>query len=33
MWAIIVYDESTKEFIIGRDHVGIIPLYYGFGPN
>jgi len=31
MWAFILYDQSHKSFLIGRDHVGIIPLYYGVG--
>jgi asparagine synthase (glutamine-hydrolysing) len=31
MWGIILYDQSTKRFWIGRDQCGIIPLYWGVG--
>jgi len=33
MWGICVYNKKTGEFFAARDHVGIIPLYYGSGPN
>ena len=29
MWGITIYDHNTKRFYIGRDHVGIIPIYWG----
>lgn len=29
MWGIVIYDSKTKRFYVGRDHVGIIPLYFG----
>lgn len=29
IFAFILYDEETNEFLIGRDHIGIIPLYHG----
>jgi asparagine synthase (glutamine-hydrolysing) len=31
MWGIVLYDNKLKRFWIGRDHVGIIPLYWGTG--
>ncbi len=31
MWGIIIYDNNLKRFWVGRDHVGIIPLYCGVG--
>lgn len=30
MFAFVLYDESTNEYLIARDHIGIIPLYTGF---
>ena len=30
MFAFILYDESTDSYLIARDHMGIIPLYYGY---
>jgi asparagine synthase (glutamine-hydrolysing) len=29
MFAFILYDEQQNTFLIARDHMGIIPLYYG----
>jgi len=29
MYGFALYDDSKKEFLIARDHQGIIPLYYG----
>ena len=29
MFAFCLYDEEKDQYLIGRDHVGIIPLYYG----
>ena len=29
IFGFVIYDESTNEFLIARDHMGIIPLYYG----
>lgn len=31
MFGVIIYDPNTKEFYAARDHVGIIPLYWGIG--
>ncbi len=31
MFATIIYDAERKTFIAARDHVGIIPCYYGTG--
>lgn len=31
MFATIIYDAERKTFIAARDHVGIIPCYYGIG--
>ncbi|MGL5334808.1 MAG: asparagine synthase B, partial [Enterovibrio sp.] len=30
IFAFILYDCSTNKYLIGRDHIGIIPLYQGF---
>ncbi|MDD9953762.1 MAG: asparagine synthase B [Candidatus Woesearchaeota archaeon] len=29
MFAFILYDPKTKEYLIARDHIGIVPLYIG----
>ena len=31
MYSIFIYDKNKNTFILGRDHVGIIPVYYGLG--
>lgn len=33
MFAFSFYDNSKKEIIIARDHVGVKPLYYSFNNN
>ena len=33
IFGFVVYDASTKKFLIARDHMGIIPLYCGFDQN
>jgi asparagine synthase (glutamine-hydrolysing) len=30
IFAFCLYDEEKDEYLIGRDHIGIIPLYYGY---
>ncbi len=30
MFAFVLYDSQEKSYLITRDHLGIIPLYYGF---
>ncbi len=30
MFAFVLYDKSKNEWLIGRDHIGIIPLYTGY---
>lgn len=30
MYAFALYDHSTNQYLIGRDHMGIIPLYVGW---
>lgn len=30
MFAFVIYDQSTNDYLIARDHVGIIPLYTGY---
>ncbi|MEM0912361.1 MAG: asparagine synthase B [Pseudomonadota bacterium] len=30
MFAFILYDKNTGDYMIARDHIGIIPLYTGF---
>lgn len=29
MFALLIYDTRDSSFLIARDHIGIIPLYYG----
>lgn len=33
MWATVILDTEKNSFIVGRDHVGIIPAYIGVGKN
>jgi len=33
MFAFVLYDERTDSYIAARDHVGIIPLYIGYGED
>ena len=33
MFAFVLYDELTDSFIAVRDHIGIIPLYIGYGAD
>jgi len=33
MYAFVIYDEKTGTFVAGRDHIGIIPLYIGYGSD
>ena len=30
IYAFALYDSNTDTFLIGRDHIGIIPLYHGW---
>lgn len=30
IFAFILYDEDKNQYLIGRDHIGIIPLYQGY---
>lgn len=30
IFAFVLYDSITGEYIVGRDHVGVIPLYMGY---
>ncbi len=30
MFAFILYDQTQNTYLIARDHMGIIPLYYGY---
>ena len=30
MFAFVLYDEAAGRYLIARDPIGIIPLYYGF---
>ncbi|CAH6813775.1 asparagine synthetase B [Vibrio chagasii] len=30
IFAFILYDEEKDEYLVGRDHIGIIPLYQGY---
>ncbi|MBD1568235.1 MULTISPECIES: asparagine synthase B [Aliivibrio] len=30
IFAFILYDEEKNEYLIGRDHIGIIPMYHGY---
>ena len=29
IFAFVLYDEEKDQYLIGRDHIGIIPLYQG----
>ena len=29
IFAFVLYDEEKEEYLVGRDHIGIIPLYQG----
>lgn len=33
IFAFAIYDKTKDEYFIARDHMGIIPLYYGWDPN
>lgn len=33
MFSFVLYDEKTDSFIAVRDHIGIIPLYIGYGAD
>ncbi|MDN3613520.1 asparagine synthase B [Vibrio gallaecicus] len=33
IFAFILYDEEKDEYLVGRDHIGIIPLYQGYDEN
>ena len=30
IFAFILYDNKKHTYVIGRDHIGIVPLYYGY---
>lgn len=32
-WALILHDKNNGGIYIGRDHIGLAPLYIGFGKN
>ncbi|KAF4697050.1 Signal recognition particle core component [Perkinsus olseni] len=31
MFAFVIYDAKTERYVAARDHIGIIPLYMGWG--
>ncbi|KAF4657996.1 asparagine synthetase [Perkinsus olseni] len=33
MFAFVIYDATTGKYVAARDHIGIIPLYIGWGPD
>ena len=33
MFAFFIYDKRDDSFFVARDHVGIIPLYIGWGDD
>ncbi|KAF4749177.1 asparagine synthetase [Perkinsus olseni] len=33
MFAFVIYDAKTERYVAARDHIGIIPLYVGWGPD
>lgn len=33
IFAFALYDENTEEYLIGRDPIGVIPLYIGFNAD
>jgi asparagine synthase (glutamine-hydrolysing) len=30
IFAFIIYDSSNGDYLVARDHIGIVPLYYGY---
>ncbi|CED70864.1 asparagine synthetase B [Aliivibrio wodanis] len=30
IFAFVLYDEEKDEYLVGRDHIGIIPMYHGY---
>ncbi len=30
MFAFALYDSTNKHYLLGRDHIGIIPMYTGY---
>jgi asparagine synthase (glutamine-hydrolysing) len=32
-FGVIIYDKEQNRFFVGRDHIGIIPVYMGRGQN
>ena len=30
IFAFVLYDSKDNSYLIGRDHIGIVPLYYGY---
>ena len=33
IFGFVIYDKVEKEFLVARDHIGIIPLYMGWDKN
>lgn len=33
MFAFFIYDKRDDSFFVARDHVGIVPLYIGWGDD
>jgi asparagine synthase (glutamine-hydrolysing) len=33
MFAFVLHDAKNQRYLIARDHVGIVPLYYGWGAD
>jgi len=30
IFAFVLYDNKDNSYLVGRDHIGIVPLYYGY---
>ncbi|WED20986.1 asparagine synthase B [Vibrio sp. JC009] len=33
IFAFVLYDEEKDQYLVGRDHIGIIPMYQGYDEN
>ena len=33
IFAFVLYDEASNEFLIARDPIGVIPLYIGYNSD
>jgi asparagine synthase (glutamine-hydrolysing) len=33
MWGVVLFDKTSGKYYVGRDHIGIIPVYWGIGKD